>query len=53
VLFGAELFAPLRQAAGDEGARAALAGLGPRLALIEIEDEGVLFDVDRPEDLPG
>jgi molybdenum cofactor cytidylyltransferase len=53
VLFGAELFAPLREAAGDEGARAALAGLGQRLALIETEDEGVLFDVDRPEDLPG
>ncbi len=51
VLFGAELFAPLRQAAGDEGARVALAGLGPRLALIETDDEGVLFDVDRPEDL--
>lgn len=53
VLCSAELFAPLRQAAGDEGARAALAGLGPRLALIETDDEGVLFDVDRPEDLPG
>jgi len=53
VLFSAELFDPLRQASGDEGARAALAGLGPRLALIETEDEGVLFDVDRPEDLPG
>lgn len=51
VLFGATLFTPLRQASGDEGARAALAGLGPRLALIETDDEGVLFDIDRPEDL--
>ncbi|MDO8408992.1 MAG: nucleotidyltransferase family protein [Phenylobacterium sp.] len=51
VLFAAELYAPLRQAAGDEGARAALLGLGPRLALIETDDKGVLFDVDRPEDL--
>lgn len=53
VLFGAELLAHLRQAAGDEGARAALAGLGPRLALIVTDDDGVLFDVDRPEDLAG
>lgn len=53
VLFAAELFAPLRRASGDEGARAALAGLGPRLALIETDDEGVLFDIDRPEDLPA
>ena len=53
VLFAAELFEALRQASGDAGARAALAGLGPRLALIDTDDEGVLFDVDRPEDLPG
>lgn len=53
VLFGAELLDHLRQAAGDEGARTALAGLGPRLALIETDDGGVLFDVDRPEDLDG
>ncbi|MDP1873467.1 nucleotidyltransferase family protein [Phenylobacterium sp.] len=51
VLFGTELFDYLRQAAGDEGARAALAGLGSRLALIETDDVGVLFDIDRPEDL--
>jgi molybdenum cofactor cytidylyltransferase len=51
VLFAAELFGPLRQASGDEGARGALAGLGPRLVLIETDDEGVLFDVDLPEDL--
>lgn len=51
VLFGAELLDHLRQAAGDEGARAALSGLGPRLAHIETDDEGVLFDVDRPVDL--
>lgn len=51
VLFGAGLLDHLRQAAGDEGARTALAGLGPRLALVETNDDGVLFDVDRPEDL--
>ena len=51
VLFSAELFHLLRQATGDEGARAALAGLGAGLALIDTDDEGVLFDVDRPGDL--
>ena len=51
VLFAAELFHLLRQATGDEGARAALAGLGAGLALIDTDDEGVLFDVDRPGDL--
>ena len=51
VLFGAELLDHLRQAAGDEGARTALAGLGSRLAHIETNDDGVLFDVDRREDL--
>lgn len=53
VLFGAERLDLLRQAAGDEGARTALAGLGHRLALIETDDDGVLFDVDRREDLAG
>ena len=53
VLFGQALLEPLRQATGDEGARAALAGLGLRLALIETDDEGVLFDVDRLGDLDG
>jgi molybdenum cofactor cytidylyltransferase len=52
VLFAAALFPQLRRSRGDEGARAALKMLGERLTLVETEDDGVLFDVDRPGDLP-
>ncbi|MFN3520992.1 MAG: NTP transferase domain-containing protein [Phenylobacterium sp.] len=54
-LIGAGLFPALRTLAGDEGARAVLRGLGERLALVETQDAGVLFDVDTPADLgrPG
>jgi molybdenum cofactor cytidylyltransferase len=38
---------------GDQGARMVLDELGPRLALVEIEDDGVLIDVDRPGDAPA
>lgn len=48
VLLGAELFPRLRDLRGDQGARAVLQALGPRLALVETADEGVLFDVDLP-----
>ena len=44
VLFGRGCFPALR-------AREVLAGLGDRLALVDSADPGVLFDVDRPEDL--
>jgi molybdenum cofactor cytidylyltransferase len=53
VLFGAALFPALARVEGDEGARAVLADLGPRLALVDVVDPGVIVDVDRPEDLPG
>jgi len=52
VLFGAALFPALARAEGDEGARTVLADLGSRLALVDVTDPGVIFDVDRPEDLP-
>jgi xanthine dehydrogenase accessory factor len=51
VLVSRELFGELRALEGDRGAAAALEALGSRLALIETDDEGALFDVDRPEDL--
>lgn len=51
VLFGAALLVRLRELQGDEGARAVLAGLGERLALVPAPDDGVLFDVDEPEQL--
>ncbi|MFZ0268221.1 nucleotidyltransferase family protein [Caulobacter sp.] len=51
VLFGRACFPALRTLGGDVGAREILAAMGDRLALIDNSDAGVLFDVDRPEDL--
>jgi molybdenum cofactor cytidylyltransferase len=51
VLFSASLLPDLAGAAGDAGAREVLAILGDGLARVESPDPGVLFDVDRPEDL--
>jgi molybdenum cofactor cytidylyltransferase len=51
VLFGAGLVPQLKALSGDKGARDVLARLGASLALVESPDDGVLFDVDRPEDL--
>ncbi|KQZ05786.1 molybdopterin-guanine dinucleotide biosynthesis protein MobA [Caulobacter sp. Root1455] len=51
VLFGRACFAALRGLSGDVGAREVLASIGERLALIDSPDAGVLFDVDRPQDL--
>jgi len=53
VLLGASLFTALLDLKGDEGARALLAKLGERLALVETSDRGVLFDVDVAADLGG
>ncbi len=51
VALSRSLFPDLLDLSGDQGARAVLDALGPRLTLIEASDDGVLFDVDRPEDL--
>ncbi|MBO9557277.1 MAG: nucleotidyltransferase family protein [Caulobacter sp.] len=51
VLFGKTCFPALRALSGDVGARSVLAAIGERLALVEVADPGVLFDVDRPQDL--
>jgi molybdenum cofactor cytidylyltransferase len=50
-LFSAGLLPDLARLGGDRGAREVLEGLGPRLALVETDDPGVLTDVDRPRDL--
>lgn len=50
-LIGAELLPQLLTLSGDAGARAVLKDLGPRLALVEAPDDGVLFDVDERGDL--
>jgi molybdenum cofactor cytidylyltransferase len=51
VLLARDLFPQLLALTGDAGARGVLQGLGDRLALVEAPDDGVLFDVDRPDDL--
>ena len=50
----AALFDQLAALQGDRGARGLIEGLGAAVALIPAPDSGVLFDVDRPQDLhPG
>ena len=51
VALSRRLFPQLLSLEGDEGARRVLAGLGDRLVLVPTDDDGVLFDVDRPDDL--
>ena len=51
VLCGKACFPALRGLSGDLGARDLLAAMGERLALVDSPDAGVLFDVDRLEDL--
>lgn len=51
VLFGRSLWARLASLTGDRGAGELLRGLGETLASVPAPDDGVLFDVDRPEDL--
>ena len=53
VLFSARLIPDLAAASGDAGAREVLSGLGEALARVETTAPGVLFDVDRQEDLSG
>ncbi len=51
VLFGNRLWPRLLTLGGDKGAGDLLKALGDSLALIRASDDGVLYDVDRPEDL--
>lgn len=50
VILGPELFAPVLALTGDQGARSILARLGDRLRLVPVDDAGVLWDVDSPDD---
>ena len=47
----AALFPKVLALQGDRGARALIEGLGEWLVRVPAPDEGVLYDVDRPEDL--
>jgi molybdenum cofactor cytidylyltransferase len=47
----AALFPKVLALQGDRGARALIEGLGEALVRIPAPDAGILFDVDRPDDL--
>jgi len=51
VLFGRSLWPDLLTLTGDKGAGDLLRTLGARLTLVEAPHDGVLFDIDRREDL--
>ena len=47
----AALFPEVLALRGDRGARALIEGLGEALVRTPAPDSGVLYDVDRPQDL--
>ena len=51
VAISSALFRDLKKLKGDRGAARILAALGDRLVLIETDEEGVIYDVDTPQDL--
>jgi molybdenum cofactor cytidylyltransferase len=51
VLISAPLFSRIAEVTGDVGAKSVLDSLGGRLVLVPSPDDGVLFDVDRREDI--
>ena len=51
VVFGADYFPALRGLAGDVGARAILQEHAAHLRLVDVDDPGVLMDLDTPADL--
>lgn len=51
VLFAARYFAELRELGGDAGARSLIEAHPRDLRLVEVDDPGVLRDVDTPADL--
>lgn len=50
--FGRHYFARLCECSGDSGARHLLSGAVP-LTPVEVDDPGVVQDIDTPADLPG
>ena len=49
--FGAACYAQLAALTGDEGAKSVIAAHRDRVARIDVDDRGVLRDVDAPADL--
>ena len=50
VLFSSRLFQELLEAPMDQGARAIVRRHPEDVGLVEVEEEGIIWDVDRPED---
>nr|WP_241262924.1 nucleotidyltransferase family protein [Parahaliea mediterranea] len=53
VAFGAAFYPELARLEGDAGARRVLARHAGRVCELEVDDPGILRDVDRPADLGG
>jgi molybdenum cofactor cytidylyltransferase len=53
VVFGAAHFPALQRLGGDSGARDILRERASDLRLLDVQDPGVLLDIDRPSDLEG
>ncbi|MFK3816575.1 NTP transferase domain-containing protein [Pseudomonas sp. NPDC089407] len=51
VIFGREFWPALGQLSGDEGARAVVQAHRARCMMVEVDDAGVLLDVDTPQAL--
>jgi molybdenum cofactor cytidylyltransferase len=51
VLFGRELFAELLEAAEDQGARVVVNADPAWVCYVDVDDPGILLDLDTPEDL--
>ena len=51
VLFARELFVELAAAPENQGARAVVLADPSRVAYVDVDDPGVLADLDTPEDL--
>jgi molybdenum cofactor cytidylyltransferase len=51
VLLAARLFPEIMKLSGDRGARSILDTLGDDIALVAVDDAGVLFDVDFRSDI--
>jgi len=51
--FGADCYAALTALTGDAGARDVVAAQGARLVRVDVDDPGILRDIDTPADLCG
>ncbi len=49
VIFGRDFWAALARLSGDEGARSLVRGQQGCCTVVEVDDAGVLLDVDTPE----